>query len=410
MKIPELLAPAGNFETLEAAFISGADAVYLGMGVLNLRAFSDNFTLADLPDIMDIARRFQGKIYVVLNIMPNDAELRAVSQFLKKLARTAIVPHALIVSDPGVICLCKDMVPHIPLHLSTQTGTFNMESMRFWTRQGISRIVLPREFSRKQVADCAQAKICETEIFVHGAMCVSISGRCLMGAYINGRHPNHGECSQPCRLPYDVFPRSKKGTAEFSGFSIEENSHGAYIFNAKDLNTLSILPGIVSLGVDSLKIEGRNKSVNYISTVVSAYAAVLTAVTEGLCDSVDIKRVQELESLDHRPYTTGFIGGDTQMQEISFAKQKSRIRVLGRVKDILAGGLAVVDVKNPFWRGEEISVLSVNQKKGSRDVPVSCIRDLSGNELEKAVTNRLVTIETDHAYSLRVGDMLRRFI
>ncbi|ERP31186.1 peptidase U32 [Chitinivibrio alkaliphilus ACht1] len=412
MKQPELLAPAGNFESLEAAFLSGADAVYLGMGVLNLRAYSDNFIVTDLPQIMELAHRFQGKIYVVLNILPNDTELESVREFLQEMVAQSHRPHAFIVSDPGVLVLCKEYCPDIELHLSTQTGTFNTESVRFWVKQGIRRVVLPREFDSSQIAQIVGASLCETEIFVHGALCMSLSGRCLMGAYYDGRHPNHGECSQPCRFPYDLIPHGTSSQDPSPSFALrlEQDERGTYIFNSKDLNTLPLLPSLLSLGADSLKIEGRNKSVNYITTVVRAYRIVIDTLMKDPSSGVDPALVEQLNELDHRPYTTGFLGGDNQLQSTGYAKEKSKIRVLGRVKDVLTGGRAVVDVKNPIVCGEALSLLPVNQKKGPCKVRVSGIYDLSGNLVERAVTNRLVVVVLEGGVKLRIGDMLRRTI
>lgn len=410
MNKPELLAPAGSFETLQAAFLNGADAVYLGMGVLNLRAYSENFTLADLPEIMAIAEEYKGKVYVVVNLMPNDEQIDEIISFFKDLKKEPKRPDALIVSDPGVIALAKEIIPEQELHLSTQTGTFNKPAMKFWKEQGITRIVLPREFNMDQVRASVDAGICEIELFIHGAMCVSISGRCMMGSYISGRNPNHGECSQPCRFSYDIVPRDGGGKLlEDKGFSVEEFGGMTYIFNSKDLNTIEHIPEIIESGVHSLKIEGRNKSVHYVSSVVKAYRIAIDTYFEKRSEfKVPQSLIDELEQLDHRPYTNGFIGGDTQMQSVSYAKEKSKVRVLGRVKETLEGGLAVVDVKNPFNPGESVSVLSVNQRKEPFDITVSAIEDLSGNKQEKAVTNRVVVLKNEEGIKLRIGDMIRR--
>lgn len=411
MNKPELLAPAGNFETLQAAFLNGADAVYLGVGVLNLRAYSENFTSEDLPEILSIADEYNGKVYVVVNLMPNDEQLGEIASFFRDLKEASRRPHALIVSDPGVIALAKEIIPEQELHLSTQTGTFNRAAMQFWKEQGITRIVLPREFTMEQVRASVDSDICEIELFIHGAMCVSISGRCMMGSYISGRNPNHGECSQPCRYSYDIVPRDGGGNLlPDKGFSVEEFGGMTYIFNSKDLNTIQHIPAIIESGVHSLKIEGRNKSVHYVSSVVKAYRIAIDTYFNKGADEYVLPQslIDELEQLDHRPYTDGFIGGDIQMQSVSYAKEKSKVRVLGRVKEILEGGVAVVDVKNPFVPGESISVLSVNQRKEPFTITVSTIEDLSGNVQEKAVTNRVVVVTNCENIKLRVGDMLRR--
>ncbi len=412
MNKPELLAPAGSFETLHAAFAHGADAVFLGMGTLNLRAYSENFSVADLPEIMEIARKHNGKVYLVLNTMPNDNQLSEVESFLHSLVGSDSKPDAMIVSDPGVIRLCHTIIPEMELHLSTQTGTFNSESLRFWKDHGITRIVLPREFTLEQIGKSVADDITEIEVFVHGAMCVSVSGRCLMGAYFNGRHPNHGECSQPCRLSYDIVVRDGGGKLiPDKGFSVEEEDGVAYIFNSKDMNTLEILPELIERGVHSLKIEGRNKSVHYVSSVVKAYRAAIDGYFENK-EKYVLPQIYktELDQLDHRPYTTGFIGGDNKMQSTSYAKEKSKIRVVGVVKDTLEGCIAVIDVKNPFTPGETLTVLPVNRKVDPYDVVFTEIKDLSGHVQEKAITNRVVCCSNGENAKLKIGDMIRRVV
>ncbi len=411
MKKPELLAPAGSFETLHAAFVNGADAVYLGIGTLNLRAYSENFALEDLPDILVEAEKYGGKVYLVLNTMPNQEQIKEVKSFLEGLSTQDKKPAALIVSDPGVISLCNQIVPEIELHLSTQTGTFNEESIKFWKQFGVTRVVFPREFTLDQISEVVASDICETEMFVHGAMCVSVSGRCLMGSYVSGRNPNHGECSQPCRYSYEVIPKDGKGNLlNDKGFEVEELGGMSYIFNSKDLNTLSIIPEIIKTGTDSLKIEGRNKSVHYVSSVVKAYRAAIDLCFQGEGDNKTVSKtfIDELDRLDHRPYTTGFYGSEISMQATSFAKEKSKIRVVGIVKEVLEGGAAVVDVKNPIYIDEKLSVLSVNRKLEPFVITVSEISDLSGNRQEKGITNRVVVLKNIGSVKLRIGDMMRR--
>ena len=409
MNKPELLAPAGSFETLHAAFTHGADAVYLGMGTLNLRAYSENFSIDDLPDIMETADKFNGKVYLVLNTMPNNEQIEEVRTFLYQLKESNVKPNAMIVSDPGVIKLCRDIVPEMELHLSTQTGTFNIESLTFWKELGIERVVLPREFTVEQIKNSVLDNICEIEVFVHGAMCVSVSGRCLMGAYMTGRHPNHGECSQPCRLKYDIVVKDSSGNVlPGKGFSIEEEDGKSYIFNSKDLNTLELIPQLIEAGVHSLKIEGRNKSAHYVSAVVKAYREAIDTYFEH--KELDPIYKEELEMLDHRPYTTGFIGGDEKMQATSYAKEKSKIRVVGVVKETLEGNVAIVDVKNPFVSEEELSILPVNRKIEPYELSFTKLEDFSNNVKEKAITNRVIKCYYEGDKKLKVGDMIRRIL
>ncbi len=409
MKKPELLAPAGNYECLEAAFNHGADAVYVGIGPFNLRANSPNFSPDELPQVMRCAWERDKKVYAVLNTMPTNAQLEQIEAFLKELSQQEILPDAFVVSDPGIITLCKEYLSEMPLHLSTQTGTFNNRSVKFWADQGISRVVLPREFTLEQIKAVSDLGVSETEIFIHGAMCVSISGRCLLGAYLTGRHANQGECPQPCRFQYAIAPKGSDDTATPEWFHAEEDEQGVYLLNSKDLNTLPILPDIIATGVNSLKIEGRNKSVHYVSAVVKTYRTALDRYFENSQNySTEPEWFEELEQLDHRPYTTGFYGEDYSMQETSASKAQSRIRVVGVVKGLLKDGSAVVDIKNPFVAREKLNILPVNKKIAPYDISVSSITDLNGNTLERALTNRIAVVESGDKFA--VGDIIRRNI
>ena len=405
----ELLAPAGNYECLEAVFNHGADAAYIGIGPFNLRAFSPNFSFDELPQAVDCAKKMKKRIYAVLNTMPDDSQLVEIEKCIKEFSKQSGLPDAIIVSDPGVMALCKEYLDSVKLHLSTQTGTFNVRTMRFWTSQGISRVVLPRELNLEQIRTMSQAGICETELFIHGAMCVSISGRCLLGAYLAGRQANRGDCPQACRFQYDIAPKAKDGESTTEWFPAEEDGKGVYLLNSKDLNTLPILPEIIDTGVSSLKIEGRNKSMHYVSSVVKTYRAALDRYLDNLQSyRADPIWFDELEKLDHRPYTTGFYKNEYIMQETSVSKAKSKIRVVGVVKGVLEGGASVVDVKNPFYAGEKLNILPVNKKKNRFDIEFTKITDLNGNELERAVTNRVVAAEAE--VKLSVGDVIRREI
>lgn len=409
MNKPELLAPAGSFEALEAAIKHGADAVYIGIGPFNLRAFSPNFSIEELSEVMLYAIENRVKIYAVLNLMPSDEQLKELEPFLKKLSQNNHLPDAFIVSDPGVLTLVKETFgDDIELHLSTQTGTFNKRDMKFWKMQGVSRVVLPREMSLNQIDDCSKSGICETEIFVHGAMCMSISGRCLLGAYISDRHPNHGVCPQPCRYEYKISPKEKDGNFSKEEFIVQEDSNGTYLMNSKDLNTIKLLPEIIKTGTHSLKIEGRNKSAHYVSAVVKAYRNAIDDYFENPQDFNFEKYYEELNLVDHREYTTGFYSDEKVLQDHISSKATSKIRVVGVVKAILTGGQPAIDVKNPFTAGETLNVLPVSTKKESEDFSFSEITDINGNVMEKAITNRLVTGIS--SYKLSVGDMIRRII
>lgn len=409
MKKTELLAPAGSFEALESVFMHGADAAYIGIGPFNLRAFSPNFNLDDLPLAIDLAQKKGKSLYAVLNIMPSDDHLEQIKPFLKKMSKLKSLPNAFIVADPGMIRICKKIFGNrVELHLSTQTGTFNIPDMEFWKEQGITRVVLPREMTIDQIAKCSKSGVCETEVFIHGAMCMSISGRCLLGAYIAGRHPNHGVCPQPCRYKYKIAPQQKDGNYPSEMFDVEEDENGTYIMNSKDLNTLDILPEIIKTGTNSLKIEGRNKSIHYVSSVIKTYRAAIDRFFDN-SNSYEVSDLQkELDLLDHRDYTTGFYGDETVLQDHNSSKATSKIRVVGVVKAVLEGGRAVVDVKNPFVANEELSILPISSKKESYLTDFSVVYDLSGNIQDRAITNRLVTVDPE--IKLSIGDIIRRVL
>jgi U32 family peptidase len=405
MKKPQLLAPAGTFECAEAAFTHGADAVYVGIGKLNLRAHSPNFSVDDLPELLNMSTKSQKKVYAALNIMPDQSKISIVRETLELIKYNNCPPDAFIISDPGVLLLCKDILPQVELHLSTQTGTFNLLSLQFWKKQGISRAVLPREFSMAQINEVCNAKIMETEIFIHGAMCVSISGRCLLGAYLGERHPNRGDCPQPCRYQYRLSTIGSDGPA----FDAEESSEGVYLMNSKDLCSIGIIPQIVSSGVHSLKIEGRNKSAHYVASVVRTYRAALDSY---LSDPHDYKVLpewqQELDALDHRTYTTGFYNGESVLQDTFSSKATPTSKIIGTVKAILPGGLPVIDVKNSFSIDEKLEVVPVTQSVVPFSLIFTKITDLSGNAIDRAPSSRLVVGHS--AESLRIGDMLRKCI
>ncbi|MBD3347551.1 MAG: U32 family peptidase [Chitinivibrionales bacterium] len=406
-KKPELLAPAGSYQIAEAAFSHGADAVYIGLGKHNLRAHSPNCSPEELGEVIRLARENHKKVFTALNVMPDDKKIEEIDAELVDLKSRGIFPHAFIVSDPGVMLLCKKHCPEIPLHLSTQTGMFNSRAMQFWASQGIERVILPRELSIGQIADISSHALTETEVFIHGAMCMSISGRCLLGAYMANRHPNFGDCPQPCRLKYRIAPLYDNKEASEEWITIEQEPDEAYILNSKDLNTLSILDEIIATGVSSLKIEGRNKSIHYVSAVVKAYReAIDLCLKNPSLYEPQPHWIEELDNLDHRPYTTGFYNGEIALQEIFSSKAAQSIRVVGIVRELFQDNRAVIEVKNPFTMGEQLSILPSKPGKIPFETEIRTISDLHKRDLERAVTNKLAVITTDR--KLHVGDMMRR--
>jgi U32 family peptidase len=414
MKIPELLAPAATFACAKAAFDHGADAVYAGLTTHNLRARGANFDVEQLDGLCCLAHDLGKRVYVALNVMPNDSMIADIESCLKSFAGRSCRPDAFIVGDPGVVSLCKRYAPDVSLHLSTQTGTFNIESAGFWARFGVTRVILPREMTLDSIQKITASGPVETEVFIHGAMCVSVSGRCLLGAYMERRHPNFGDCPQPCRFRYMIAPvrdtaaeGAKQGQAA-EWYTVEEEPPGvALILNSKDLSALPVLDRIVSSGVAAVKIEGRHRSLHYVASVVKVYRAALDRCAAGPGPYAVLPQWQEeLDRLDHRPYTTGFYAGEYFLQDVADSRKARDYRIVGVVRDQLDGKGAVVDVKNPFLPLDTLSVLSARPGTIAHDVTVLRMTDVNGHETGKALTNRLVVCTTHPM--VHDGDILRK--
>jgi len=406
---PELLAPAGSYSCAEAAFTHGADAVYAGIGRFNLRAHSPNFSVEEFVELVDFATTINKRAYGVLNIMPDDDLFVMLEDTLERLAETGCRPHAFIVSDPGVLTLVTEIFNDVPIHLSTQSGCFNSVGMRFWRERGVSRAILPRELNLEQIRRFSSTGIMETEVFIHGAMCVSISGRCLLGTYYNGRHPNLGDCPQPCRFKYRIVPLEQDGVNfQHDGFDAEEAEAGVYLLNSKDLCTIDILPAIIESGAVSFKIEGRNKSAHYVASVVKVYRdAIDTYINDPQNYQVKEWWAAELEAIEHRPYTTGFYVGDPIKQELFASKAQAGFRLVGTVKAVI-DGRPVIDVKNSFASPGPVNILPVTTGKEPFELTFGKIKELDGTETDchRTRPNRLVILDGCNE-KLRIGDMLR---
>jgi putative protease len=407
MNVPELLAPAATFACAKAAFDNGANAVYAGIKTHNLRARSGNFGIEELGELCACADGLGTRVYVALNSMPDDQGLADIDATLAALVKQTYRPHALIVSDPGVIDLCQRHLPEVAIHLSTQTGMFNRGCAAFWARAGVRRIILPREMTLDRIKNVASLGSVETEVFIHGAMCVSVSGRCLLGAYMAGRHPNLGDCPQPCRLKYRIAPIRGPDDDTGEWYTVEEEQ-SASILNSKDLCALPVLDRIVNSGVTAFKIEGRHRSMHYVASVVKVYRAALDSIASGTGGySLRPQWQEELERLDHRPYTTGFYAGEYSLQDVTDCKRQDRTyRVVGVVREMIDGFGTVVDVKNPFLPGDTVSVLPAGQNTLAFDATILRMTDLRGQEIGKALTNRLVLCVVSPPVSS--GDILRK--
>ena len=369
----ELLAPAGNMERLITAIHFGADAVYLGTTAFSLRNMADNFTIEELNDAVRYAHERGVKIYVTVNAFMRDDELENLPETLEALENAGV--DALIINDPSVVRIAKRVAPKLALHLSTQANTLNSEAALFWHEQGIERIVLARELKLSEIK-AMREKLPETlelEAFVHGAMCVSYSGRCLLSNYIAGRDSNRGECVQPCRWSYEVRERGSNG--EY--FTLVSEKEGSFIMNSRDMCMAEHLDEIIDSGIISLKIEGRMKSILYVATVVNAYRMAL--------DGADMRLVMdELNRISHRPYTTGFMlddGAELMAEDSGGYIQDYRIAAVVLEYDS-EKKIAHIEQRNRFFDGDELSILSPGDV--SRSFKVRGITNEAGEAVDGA--------------------------
>lgn len=380
MKKPELLAPAGNVEKMKIAFKYGADAVYIGGEDFSLRAGAGNFSYEEIRQGVETAHRLCKRLYVAVNIFAHNKDLDGLPDFLRKLQAFGV--HGIIVSDPGVLSMARISCPSLPIHLSTQANCTNRESARFWEEQGVERIVLARELSLEEIREIRNSVSAQLETFVHGAMCVSYSGRCLLSSFFTGRSANRGDCAHPCRWEYHLVEQQRPG--EF--LPVVEEERGTFLLNANDLRMIEFIPQLVESGIDSFKIEGRMKSVHYVATVVNAYREAIDCYFDHpekwKCKA---RWLEELEKVSHRPYSTGFFFGKPGKGDQTYT-HSGYIRThefVGKVLGYRKGtGSALVEQRNKFSVGDSVEIF------GPGEVPfiqrISRITDTEGNPLEAA--------------------------
>ncbi len=400
MVIPELLAPAGSLEKLATALAYGADAVYAGIEQFSLRARSGCLALAELPRACELVQRHDARLYLTLNAFLHPGEEAAFRRLLIELRPLPIAAY--IVADPGVLTLVKELDPDRPLHLSTQANVTNPATAEFWRRQGVSRINVARELTLDELRQLRGATRVELECFVHGALCVAYSGRCLLSTAMTGRSANRGACAHPCRWQYRVEEETRPG--EY--FPVEADGRGTYLFNSRDLRLIEHLPELIGAGIDSLKIEGRMKSRYYVAAVTRVYRAALDAYrtdpANWRCDPAWLK---ELDSVSHRPYGAGFLFGRT---EGNIHKDDSRYRqshlFIGVVADDsdLLGHL--VEGRNRFAVGEELELIGPGMRQAT--FRLEAAYDLEGGELKVVQPNALVRLKLPAG--AKPGDLLRR--
>ena len=401
----ELLAPAGNRQKLDTAFHFGADAVYIGGGSFGLRAYAENFSPEEMADAVKFARSIGKKVYVTVNIFASDRDFAPLRDYIAFLKTVDV--DAFIVTDPGVIGLCKKIAPEIELHLSTQANTTNLYSVKFWASQGVRRVNLARELSLDEVKEIKDAvgDGTEIEVFVHGAMCISYSGRCLLSSYLTDRDSNRGECVQACRWEYAIAEKSRRENP----LTITEDDRGTYILNSKDMNMLAHIGKLLDAGVDSLKIEGRMKSEYYVGGAVNAYRRALDLYqTAGGKDfTVPAELINELEKISHRGYTPGLYFGRENSVCSDTSKPECGYKFIAQVLKYDEDKKAVkVEQRNRFRVGDELEILSADENF-NKTIKVQNMYDEQGN----AVTDAKLVQQTLYIpceYRLEKYDILRK--
>ena len=394
----ELLAPAGNFEKFLTALHFGADAVYLAGNRFGLRAFAGNFSDEEMQEAVKIAHSFGKKVYITLNIIAKDEDFDGLKEYLEFLQNIKV--DAVIVADIGVMEFVRKYAPKIDIHISTQANIINSYTAKFFADLGVKRLILARELSLEQIKNLRKnlPKEVEIEVFVHGAMCMAYSGRCLLSNYLTGRDSNHGECVQACRWKYYVREVSRDDELE-----VQEDEKGSYIFNSKDLNMLSHLQELKDAGVDSIKIEGRMKSSYYVATIVNAYRMALDMLPKKPTEELE----KELLKASHRRYTTGFYFDEEnrQFQEDSMPVQDSEFVAIA-VEDA-KNGKVKLEMRNKFSVGDTLEILSPKKDCFNKKVTIKEIIDSTGEKIESAKKVQEI-VEINMVYPILKGDILRR--
>ena len=405
MRHPELLVPASSLEVLKIAVIFGADAVYIGGEAFGLRAKAKNFTNEEIKEGIAFAHEHGVKVYITANILAHNQDLEGVKKYFTELKE--IKPDALIISDPGVFMIAKEICPEIEIHISTQANNTNYGTYQFWYAQGAKRVVSARELSLVEIKEIRDniPKDLEIETFIHGAMCISYSGRCLLSNYFTGRDANQGACTHPCRWKYAVVEEKRPG--EY--LPVYENERGTYIFNSKDLCMIEHIPELIEAGIDSFKIEGRMKTALYVATVARTYSKAIDDYLESpelYQKNMDWYK-EQISNCTYRQFTTGFFFGKpdetTQIYDSNtYVKKYTYLGIVGSVDE---HGRYRIEQRNKFSVGEKIEVMKPNGE--NRTVTVRAIVDEEGNAMESAPHPQQVLF-IDLGEPLERYDILRR--
>jgi len=405
MRHPELLIPAGSLEVLKIAVVFGADAVYIGGEEFGLRAKAKNFSLKEMEEGIAFAHAHGAKVYVTANIFAHNEDLAEVSGYFEELKQ--IKPDALIISDPGVYRIAKEVCPEIERHISTQANNTNYGTYLFWHAQGAKRVVSARELSLAEIKEIRNhiPDDMEIETFIHGAMCISYSGRCLLSNYLTGRDANQGACTHPCRWKYSIVEE----TRPHEYMPVFENERGTYIFNSKDLCMIEHIPELMEAGIDSFKIEGRMKTALYVATVSRTYRKAIDDYMES--PDLYLKNlpwyVSQISNCTYRQFTTGFFFGKPS-QEAQIYDNNTYLKeytYLGLVEACIREGVCAISQRNKFSVGEEIEVMKPNGENTA--AVVRSIWDEDGNEMESA-PHPQQKLSVDLGVPVERYDILRR--
>lgn len=403
-KRPELLIPASSLEVLKTAVIFGADAVYVGGEAFGLRAKAKNFSKDDMREGIAFAHEHGAKVHVTVNILAHNDDLPGVEEYLKELKE--LKPDALIIADPAIFEMAKEICPDIERHISTQANNTNYGTYLFWWKQGAKRVVSARELSLKEIREIRDRipEEMEIESFIHGAMCISYSGRCLLSNYFTGRDANQGACTHPCRWKYAVVEEKRPG--EY--LPVYENERGTYIFNSKDLCMIGHIPEMIDAGIDSFKIEGRMKTALYVATVARTYRKAIDDYLENP-DKYEANMpwyLDQISNCTYRQFTTGFYFGkpDEEAQiydNNTYIREYTYLGIIGGERD----GLYRIEQRNKFSVGETIEIMKPNGE--NIQVTVQKILDEEGQEMESAPHSKQV-LYVDLEGKAEKFDILRR--
>lgn len=405
MRTPELLIPASSLEVLKTAVVFGADAVYIGGEAFGLRAKAKNFSMEDMREGILFAHQRGVKVYVTANILAHNRDLEGVEAYFRELKE--LKPDALIIADPGVFAIARRVCPELELHISTQANNTNYETFLFWHELGVKRVVSARELTLEEIREIREKipEDMEIETFIHGAMCISYSGRCLLSNYFTGRDANQGACTHPCRWKYAVVEETRPG--EY--MPVYENERGTFLFNSKDLCMIEHIPELMESGIDSLKVEGRMKTALYVATVARTYRKAIDDYAQ------DPKRYQEnlpwyreqISNCTYREFTTGFFFGraDENSQIYGNSTYLKDYTYLGIVEDVDEARLCKIEQRNKFSVGEIIEIM----KPDGENIETKVIRILNeeGVEQESAPhAKQILYVELDAP--AQIFDLLRR--